>query len=93
VPDRVREAGRGFLARPEGTSRPTVGAFQGQEIQSGGRDRSIAQDLDYGPLPGAPVTFYQHAELVRVSPATARRAVVEYVSTGLKPTSVSWVAG
>ncbi len=49
-------------SRPEGASRPTVGQFRGTRVESGGRDRSIAADLDHGPLPVAPVTFYQHAE-------------------------------
>jgi hypothetical protein len=62
VPPWVRSAARGFLTRPEGISRPTVSVFEGEQIVSGGRDRSIAADLDHDPLRGPPVTLYQHAE-------------------------------
>jgi hypothetical protein len=62
APQHVRDAGRGFLARPEGVSRPTAGAYQGERIESGGKDKRIAEDLDYDPLRGPPVTFYQHVE-------------------------------
>jgi hypothetical protein len=61
VPQRVHDAGP-FLPRPDGANRPTAGSFNGQAIESGGNDRSIAADLDHDPLRGPPVTFYQHAE-------------------------------
>jgi hypothetical protein len=51
-----------LFARPAGTNRPTVGTFDGHPIESGGRDRSIADDLLHDPLRAMPVTFYQHTE-------------------------------
>lgn len=62
VPDEVRAAARRFLPRPEGVNRPTAGTFRGAHLESGGRDKSIADDLEYDPLRGPPVTFYQHVE-------------------------------
>lgn len=58
----MRAAGRGFLTRPEGTNRPTIGIFRGAHVESGGREKSIAADLDHDPLRQPPVTFYQHVE-------------------------------
>lgn len=57
-----------------------------------------AHGVEFGPV--APITVLESpdgglvtvpAELVRVSAATARRAVVEYVATGRRPTCVDWV--
>ncbi|MEV0944023.1 DddA-like double-stranded DNA deaminase toxin [Micromonospora wenchangensis] len=48
--------------RPAGSTRPTLGLFNGEEVHSGGGDRSLAADLDHDPLRGPPVTFYDHAE-------------------------------
>jgi len=62
IPDAIRSAGQRFLPRVEGTNRPTAGVFEGERIESGGRDKDLAADLDHGPLRGPPVTFYQHAE-------------------------------
>ncbi|MEV5768736.1 DddA-like double-stranded DNA deaminase toxin [Micromonospora sp. NPDC052213] len=39
-----------------------MGLFNGEEITSGGGDRSIAADLDHDRLRGPPVTFYDHVE-------------------------------
>ena len=62
MPDRIREAGGRFLPRQDGVNRPTTGIFRGLNLESGGRDQSIADDLEYDPLRGPPVTFYQHVE-------------------------------
>lgn len=62
VPEPVRRAGEQFTQRLEGTTRPTVGVIKGEHLTSGGGDRTLATDLDYGPLRGPPVTFYDHAE-------------------------------
>jgi hypothetical protein len=62
LPERVRHAVDHFQTRPAGTTRPTLGLFNGEEIYSGGGDRSLAADLDHDPLRGPPVTFYDHAE-------------------------------
>jgi hypothetical protein len=86
VPASVRRAGAGFVPRPEGTNRPTLGQLTptagslptnpageqlsghpggqdlGRRLESGGRDRSLADDLRHDPLRGPPVTFYQHVE-------------------------------
>lgn len=62
VPEFVREVGRCLLARPVETNRPTTGFFEGEFIESGGRDRVIADDLDHAGLRAPPVTLYQHVE-------------------------------
>jgi hypothetical protein len=62
LPDSVRAAVGRFDVRPAGSTRPTLGLFNGEEITSGGGDRSIAADLDHDPLRGPPVTFYDHVE-------------------------------
>jgi immunity protein Imm1 of predicted polymorphic toxin system len=46
----------------------------------------VIESPDSGPLTIA-------ADLARVRPATARRAVIEYVSNGQRPESVSWQTG
>lgn len=58
-------------------------------------DGSHAVDLpEAGPIVVLESSDYNvvtiPAELARVSVDTARRAVVEYVTTGRKPTSVTW---
>jgi hypothetical protein len=62
LPDSVRSCAGRLQARPAGSTRPTLGLFNGEEIFSGGGDRSLAADLDHDPLRGPPVTFYDHAE-------------------------------
>lgn len=62
LPDSVRPAVGRLQPRPAGSTRPTVGLFNGEEIMSGGGDRSLAADLDHDPLRGPPVTFYDHVE-------------------------------
>jgi Double-stranded DNA deaminase toxin A len=62
VPKHIRDAGDRFRPRPAGTSRPTIGRLGEELVESGGTDRTIAADLDHGPLRAAPVTFYQHVE-------------------------------
>lgn len=58
-------------------------------------DETYAVELE----PEGPITVLESAdgglvtvpaELARVSAATARRAVMEYVATGQRPTSVTW---
>ncbi|WP_123607156.1 DddA-like double-stranded DNA deaminase toxin [Micromonospora sp. Llam0] len=62
LPRHVAEAGSTFLPRPEGANRPTSGIYAGNQVESGGRDKSVAADLISDPLRGPPVTFYQHVE-------------------------------
>ncbi|MEV7232222.1 Imm1 family immunity protein [Polymorphospora sp. NPDC051019] len=58
-------------------------------------DGSHATDLD----PDTPITVYESpdtglsdvpANLARLNTATTRQAVIEYVTTGTRPTSVTW---
>ena len=62
VPEHIRSAGARLRPRPAGDRRPTAGVFQGEVIHSGGKDTSIAADLDHVPLPQPPVTLWQHVE-------------------------------
>ncbi|EEP75291.1 hypothetical protein MCAG_05618 [Micromonospora sp. ATCC 39149] len=62
LPGTVRAAVERLQPRPAGSTRPTLGVFNGEEITSGGGDRSLAADLDHDPLRGPPVTFYDHVE-------------------------------
>lgn len=61
-------------------------------------DNTIGIELE----PGPPITIMWSIDeplavvpgtLARVSPETARRAVVEYISTGQRPTCVDWISG
>lgn len=57
VPERVREAGARLRPRAQDDYRFSTGIADGHEVHSGGNDRSLAADLEHGPLKGPPVTF------------------------------------
>jgi nucleic acid/nucleotide deaminase of polymorphic system toxin len=62
APEHVRAAGTRLRPRVAGERRPTVGVWQDELIHSGGRDASIAADVDHDPMSRPPVALWQHVE-------------------------------
>lgn len=79
--------------------RVDIDVERGQAAMRWIEDGAHAVDRELDLEPGEPITVMESADgglstiaasLARVRPETVRAAVLEYVATGRRPTSVSW---